>query len=214
MKNDFPDYIVIEGPIGVGKTSLAKRLADTFNTELMLESPTDNPFLPGFYEDPQAAALQTQLFFLFQRAKKIAMLRQTDMFKPAQVADFFIEKDRLFAGVTLNNAEFELYQQVYDRITLEAPIPDLVIYLQAPTDVLLKRILGRGIDYEKYIDEKYLQRIANAYIDFFYHYNSAPLLIVNTADFNLVNGSRNYNLLLEYIKKLPPGRNYFNPKEL
>ena len=214
MKNDFPDYIVIEGPIGVGKTSLAKRLADTFNTELMLESPADNPFLPGFYEDPQAAALQTQLFFLFQRAKKIAMLRQTDMFKPAQVADFFIEKDRLFAGVTLNNAEFELYQQVYDRITLEAPIPDLVIYLQAPTDVLLKRILGRGIDYEKYIDEKYLQRITNAYIDFFYHYNSAPLLIVNTADFDLVNGSRNYNLLLEYIKKLPPGRNYFNPKEL
>jgi len=214
MKNDFPDYIVIEGPIGVGKTSLAKRLADTFNTELMLESPADNPFLPGFYEDPQAAALQTQLFFLFQRAKKIAMLRQTDMFKPAQVADFFIEKDRLFAGVTLNNAEFELYQQIYDRITLEAPIPDLVIYLQAPTDVLLKRILGRGIDYEKYIDEKYLQRIANAYIDFFYHYNSAPLLIVNTADFDLVNGSRNYNLLLEYIKKLPPGRNYFNPKEL
>ncbi|MBM2829703.1 MAG: polymerase epsilon subunit [Gammaproteobacteria bacterium] len=214
MKNDFPDYIVIEGPIGVGKTALAKRLADTFNTELMLESPTDNPFLPGFYEDPQAAALQTQLFFLFQRAKQIAMLRQTDMFKPVQIADFFIEKDRLFAGVTLNNAEFELYQQVYDRITLEAPIPDLVIYLQAPTDVLLKRILGRGIDYEKYIDEKYLQRIANAYIDFFYHYNSAPLLIVNTADFDLVNGSRNYNLLLEYIKKLPPGRNYFNPKEL
>lgn len=214
MKNDFPDYIVIEGPIGVGKTSLAKRLADTFNTELMLESPADNPFLPGFYEDPQAAALQTQLFFLFQRAKQIAMLRQTDMFKPVQVADFFIEKDRLFASVTLNNAEFELYQQVYDRITLEAPIPNLVIYLQAPTDVLLKRILGRGIDYEKYIDEKYLQRIANAYIDFFYHYNSAPLLIVNTADFDLVNGSRNYNLLLEYIKKLPPGRNYFNPKEL
>ena len=214
MKNDFPDYIVVEGPIGVGKTSLAKRLADTFSTGLMLESPAENPFLPRFYENPQSAALQTQLFFLFQRAKQIEILRQTDMFKPVQITDFFIEKDKLFASVTLNNAEFKLYQQVYDHITLEAPTPDLVIYLQAPADVLLKRVLDRGIDYERRIDEKYLKRIADAYIDFFYHYSSAPLLIMNTADFDLVNGSRNYNILLEYIKRLPPGRNYFNPKEL
>ena len=214
MKNNFPDYMVIEGPIGVGKTSLAKRLAHTFNTELILESPSANPFLPGFYENPKAVALPTQLYFLFQRAKQIETLRQTDMFKPVQIADFLIEKDQLFAKVTLNNAEYELYQQVYDRLTLEAPIPDLVIYLQAPADILLMRILERGIDYEKRIDEDYLKRIADAYIDFFYHYNMAPLLIVNTADFDLVNGSHNYNILLEYIKKLPPGRNYFNPKEI
>ncbi len=214
MKNSFPEYIVIEGPIGVGKTSLAKRLAATYNTELMLESPAENPFLPHFYEDPQKIALPTQLYFLFQRTKQIEKLRQTDMFRSVQIADFFIEKDRLFASVTLNKDEFELYQQVYNRITIEAPIPDLVIYLQAPMDVLFKRIQERGIDYEKRINEKYLKRINDAYIDFFYHYNSAPLLIINTADFDLVNGSYNYNILLEFIKKLPPGRNYFNPKEL
>lgn len=214
MRKEYPDYIVVEGPIGVGKTSLAKRLADTFNTEIMLESVSDNPFLPGFYENPKASALPTQLYFLFQRAKQIEAFRQTDMFKQVQIADFLIEKDMLFAQVTLGNDEFDLYQQVYDRLTLEAPVPGMVIYLQAPVDVLLTRIMERGIDYEKCIDENYLKRITNAYIDFFYNYSAAPLLIINTIDFDLVNGTYNYNVLLEHMRNLPPGKHYFNPKEI
>ncbi len=214
MRKEYPDYIVVEGPIGVGKTSLAKRLADTFNTEIMLESVSDNPFLPGFYENPKASALPTQLYFLFQRAKQLEAFRQTDMFKQVQIADFLIEKDMLFAQVTLGNDEFDLYQQVYDRLTLEAPVPGMVIYLQAPVDVLLTRIMERGIDYEKRIDENYLKRITNAYIDFFYNYSAAPLLIINTIDFDLVNGAYNYNVLLEHMRNLPPGKHYFNPKEI
>jgi deoxyadenosine/deoxycytidine kinase len=214
MNKEFLDYIAVEGPIGVGKTSLAKRLADTFNTEVLLESAFDNPFLPGFYENPKASALPTQLYFLFQRAKQLEAFRQTDMFKQVQIADFLIEKDRLFAQVTLGNDEFDLYQQVYDRLTLEAPVPDLVIYLQAPVEVLLNRIMERGVDYEKRIDENYLKRIMNAYIDFFYNYSAAPLLIVNTIDFDLVKGAYNYDVLLEHIRNLPPGKHYFNPKEI
>ncbi len=214
MNKRQPDYIVVEGPIGVGKTTLAKRLADTFNTELILESTSDNPFLPRFYENPESTALPTQLFFLFQRAKQIESLRQADMFRPGQIADFLIEKDRLFAKVTLTDDEFDLYQQVYDRMTLEVPVPDLVIYLQSPVNILLKRIIERGIDYEKQIDESYLKNIANAYIDFFYNYTASPLLIVNTHDFNLVDGTHNFNMLLDHINQLPPGRHYFNPKGL
>lgn len=214
MNREYPDYIVVEGPIGVGKTTLAQRLAETFNIELVLEPASGNPFLPRFYEDPRATALPTQLYFLFQRAKQIEMLRQKDMFRPGQIADFLIEKDRLFAQVTLANDEYDLYQQVYDRLALETPVPDLVIYLQAPVDVLLKRIFDRGIDYEKRIDENYLKNITNAYVDFFYNYSDAPLLIVNTNDFDLANGTRNYNILLEHIRNLPPGRHYFNPKEI
>jgi deoxyadenosine/deoxycytidine kinase len=201
VRKEYPDYIVVEGPIGVGKTSLAKRLADTFNTEIMLESVSDNPFLPGFYENPKASALPTQLYFLFQRAKQLEAFRQTDMFKQVQIADFLIEKDMLFAQVTLGNDEFDLYQQVYDRLTLEAPVPGMVIYLQAPVEVLLTRIIERGVDYEKRIDENYLKRITNAYID-------------NTIDFDLVNDAYSYNVLLEHMRNLPPGKHYFNPKEI
>lgn len=214
MTSKFPEYIIVEGPIGVGKTSLAKRLAESFNVDLMLESVTDNPFLKGFYENPKTSALPTQLYFLFHRAKQIEPLRQTDMFSPIQISDFMIEKDRLFARVTLNEAEFDLYQQVYKRMVVAAPVPDLVIYLQARPETLLKRIHARGIDYEKKIDENYLKKISDAYIDFFYHYNTSPLLIVNTENFDLVNGTGNYNILLDFIEKLPPGRHYFNPQEL
>lgn len=214
MNQEYPDFIVVEGPIGVGKTSLAKRLADTFSTDLMLETAYDNPFLEGFYENPEASALPTQLYFLFQRAKQLEYYRQKDLFNHIQISDFLIEKDRLFAQATLGNDEFDLYQQVYDRLVLEAPVPALVIYLQAPVDVLLKRIIKRGVDYEKHIDENYLKKITNAYINFFYNYNAAPLLIVNTDDFDLVKGTNNYNILLDYIRNLPPGRHYFNPKEI
>ncbi len=214
MNKNFPDYIVVEGPIGVGKTSLAKRLAETFNVELLLESAAENPFLPAFYENPRSAALPAQLHFLFQRARQTEALHQTDMFRPAHIADFLIEKDRLFAKVNLSDAEYDLYRQVYERLIPQCPAPDLVIYLQAKPEILLNRVLERGIDYEKNIDAGYLKNISDAYVDFFYHYDASPLLIINTENFDLVNGQENYNLLIEHIRKLPPGRHYFNPQGL
>lgn len=213
MSKRHPDYIVVEGPIGVGKTTLAKRLAKTFNTELMLELATDNPFLPRFYSDPKSVALPTQLYFLFQRAKQIESLRQTDMFKPVQVSDFLMEKDKLFASVTLDEDELFLYNQVYDKLTLDAPEPDLVIYLQAPLDVLMQRIIERGLDYERPINRNYVKKISEAYIEFFYYYTSSPLLIVNTDDFDLSNSNKDFELLLDQIQNISPGKHYFNPKE-
>lgn len=213
MSKKHPDYIVVEGPIGVGKTTLAKRLAKTFNTELMLELAGENPFLPRFYSDPKSVALPTQLSFLFQRAKQIESLRQTDMFKSVQVSDFLIEKDKLFASVTLDDDELSLYNQVYERLTLDAPVPDLVIYLQAPLDTLMQRIIERGHDYERPINRSYVKKISEAYVEFFYYYTTSPLLIVNTNDFNLSGNDRDYDLLLEHIKHLSPGKHYFNPKQ-
>ena len=213
MMSGYPDYIVVEGPIGVGKTTLAKKLSKSCNTELMLELAAENPFLPRFYSDPKSVALPTQLFFLFQRAKQIAALRQTDMFKPVQVSDFLIEKDKLFASVILDDDELALYHQVYGHLTLDAPVPDLVIYLQAPVDILMRRIIDRGHDYERSIHRDYLQKISDAYIEFFYHYTTSPLLIVNTNDFDLSADDTDYDLLLDHISRLPPGRHYFNPIE-
>ena len=207
----IPDYIVIEGPIGVGKTSLAKRLAGDFNGELLLEGAEENPFLERFYRNPRHAALPTQLFFLFQRAQQIQELRQSDMFAPVRVADFILEKDRLFAQLTLDDNELKLYEQVYDNITVDAPQPDLVIYLQAPVDVLLTRVQKRGRDYERFIETNYLERLVEAYTRFFYHYTATPLLIVNAADIDLVNNDQDYQLLLERLKKITGGRHYFNP---
>ena len=196
----------------MGKTSLARRLAETFNIDLMLEMTEQNPFLPRFYEDPKSAALPTQLYFLFQRTRQIEVLRQADMFRPIQVADFLMQKDRLFAQLTLDENELALYYQVYNRLTLEAPAPDLVIYLQAPIEELIRRVFERSIAYEKKIDEKYLEKVSEAYIEFFYHYDASPLLIVNTADVNLADNEQDYALLLEYIHDLSPGRHYFNPQ--
>lgn len=214
MSKVSPEYIVVEGPIGVGKTTLAKRLAEAFGSGLLLEAAAENPFLPKFYQDPKGAALPTQLHFLFQRVRQTEALRQTDLFKPALVADFLVQKDRLFAGITLDDHELDLYNQVYDRLTLEAPAPDLVIYLQAGVDDLIRRVDERGIEFEKNISEQYLKKVANAYIDFFYNYNQSPLLIVNTADFDLANNPRNFEILLHYIQDLAPGRHYFNPRGL
>jgi len=208
---EIPRYIVIEGPIGVGKTSLAKRLAGDFNGELLLEGAEENPFLERFYRNPRHAALPTQLFFLFQRAQQIQELRQSDMFAPVRVADFILEKDRLFAQLTLDDNELKLYEQVYDNITVDAPQPDLVIYLQAPVDVLLTRVQKRGRDYERFIETNYLERLVEAYTRFFYHYTATPLLIVNAADIDLVNNDQDYQLLLERLKKTTGGRHYFNP---
>jgi len=214
MSKDTPEYIVVEGPTGVGKTTLAKRLAATFNNDLMLERSSENPFLSKFYEDPESVALPMQLHFLFQRTRLIQTLRQTDMFKPAQVSDFLIQKDKLFAEITLAEDELNLYYQVYNNLIIEAPVPDLIIYLQAPVDVLLRRIYEHGMACERKIDENYLQKISDAYIDFFYHYDDSPLLIINASDFDFANDVSDYNILLEYISDLNSGRHYFNPQNL
>jgi len=208
------DFIVVEGPIGVGKTTLAKRLAQSFGSDVLLEGAEENPFLDRFYQDPKSAALQTQLFFLFQRARQIQELRQADMFRPVRVADFIMEKDRLFAELTLDEEEFKLYQQVYAHVTIDAPTPDLVIYLQAPVDILLKRVNKRGRHYERLLEAAYLERIVESYTRFFYDYTQSPLLIVNAADMDLVNNDADYHLLLEQIHKTRSGRHYFNPAPL
>lgn len=209
-----PGFIVVEGPIGVGKTTLAKRLAESFNTDLLLEGADENPFLNKFYENQKNVALQTQLFFLFQRAQQMQDLRQADMFRPVHVADFIMEKDRLFAELTLDEEEFKLYQQVYQHVTVDAPIPDLVIYLQAPVDVLKKRISRRGRSYEKMITADYLTRLTESYARFFHNYNQSPILIVNAEEIDLVNNENDYTLLLEHIKNTTSGRHYFNLHQL
>lgn len=208
------DFIVVEGPIGVGKTTLAKRLAQSFGSEVLLEGADENPFLERFYQDPRSAALQTQLFFLFQRARQIQELRQTDMFQPVRVADFIMEKDRLFAELTLDEDEFNLYKQVYEHVTIDAPEPDLVIYLQAPVDVLVKRVAKRGRQYERQLDAAYLEQIVESYTRFFYNYTASPLLIVNAAELDLVSNEYDYQLLLEQIHRTHSGRHYFNPAPL
>lgn len=206
-----PGYIVIEGPIGVGKTTLARRLAETFGSELLLEGANDNPFISKFYDNPRAAALPTQLFFLLQRARQMQELRQGDMFNPVRVADFLIEKDRLFAELTLDDDELQLYEQVYENLTFDVPTPDLVIYLQAPIEILMARIQNRGIQYERMIESAYLQNLSDAYVEFFYHYNEAPLLIVNAAEIDFAENENDFQQLLERVKTIRNGRHYFNP---
>lgn len=207
-------YVAVEGPIGVGKTSLAERLAQSYGSELILEQPEDNPFLERFYKDPKSGALPVQLHFLFQRAQQLQDLKQEDMFRPVQVADYLLEKDRLFAGITLDADEFGLYDQVYQRFALDVPQPDLVIYLQAPVETLLKRIRGRGIDYEQRMSPEYLSRVCESYMQFFYNYNSSPLLIVNAEEIDLVNRETDFSLLLERIEQTTSGRHYFNPQPI
>jgi deoxyguanosine kinase len=207
-----PRYIAVEGPIGVGKTSLTKRLAETFNYVTLLEKPEENPFLDRFYYDPQHNALATQLFFLFQRARQIQDLRQEDLFEQVRVADFLIDKDPLFARQNLDDDEFALYQQVYQHITIDAPTPDLVIYLQAPAPVLIQRIQKRGIPAEQQIQYDYLERLNEAYTNFFYYYDKSALLIVNCAEIDLVGNEEDYQQLVKYIQASPTGTQYFNPK--
>lgn len=204
-------YIVVEGPIGVGKTSLAQLLAESFDAELLLERAEENPFLERFYRDPEHAALPAQLSFLFQRARQLQQLRQGDIFAPARIADFMLQKDRLFAQLNLDDDEFALYEQVYRNLSLDAPLPDLVVYLQAPVEVLMRRILRRGTAYEQFIRRDYLERVATAYADFFHYYDRSPLLIVNASDINVVDSDADYALLVGEIRRIQSGRHYYNP---
>ena len=207
-----PRFIAVEGPIGVGKTSLTKRLAETFNYELLLENAEENPFLHRFYQNPRQHALATQLFFLFQRAQQIEESRQSDLFEPVRVSDFLIDKDRLFAELNLEKDEYNLYHKVYRHLVIDAPKPDLVIYLQAPTEILLQRIQKRGIPSEQMIESEYLNQLNRAYTEFFHYYSDSKLLIVNSAEIDLVANDEDYNQLVTYVLSLPNGTHYFNPK--
>lgn len=207
----LPRFIAIEGCIGVGKTTLARNLANLFNYETLLEQAEENPFLERFYRDPKATALPTQLFFLFQRANQLQQLKQNDLFEPVRVADFLMDKDQLFARVTLDQDEYAIYQQVFEKLTIDAPRPDLVIYLQAPVDVLVDRIRQRGIAAEQYITREYLSSLNDAYTEFFHFYDAAPLLIVNARDLNLANNREHFTQLVNYILTIKSGRHYYNP---
>ncbi|NVK22157.1 MAG: deoxynucleoside kinase [Kangiellaceae bacterium] len=211
MNSNPHNFIAIEGPIGVGKTTLARKLAEVLGSDLILEEAEENPFLERFYQDPKTGALPTQLYFLFQRVRQLQEVRQSDMFNPVRVADYLIDKDRLFARSTLDNDELRLYEQVYNNLTIDAPKPDLVIYLQASVPVLMERIKKRGRSAENPITKEYLDTICNAYTDFFFYYDQSPLLIVNASGIDLVENEADFNMLLEQISRTTSGKNYFNP---
>jgi deoxyadenosine/deoxycytidine kinase len=208
--NKFP-YIVVEGPIGCGKTTLSKMLADKFPVDYLSEKAEANPFLPRFYQDAQRYGLPTQLFFLFQRANQIKELSQRDMFAKPIVADFFLEKDPLFARLNLDDEEYALYHQIYQHLQLKAPKPDLVIYLQTPIDSLMERIEERSVSYEQDIPREYIERLSNAYSDLFHNYDTSPVLIVNNEKLNIVKNHSSLDLLLDRILQIKGQREFFNP---
>ncbi len=203
-------YVVVEGPIGVGKTSLARRLAAHAGTAMLLEKPEENPFLARFYQDPVRHALPTQLFFLFQRINEVRDLGQMDMFRTSTVADYLFDKDALFARLNLSNDEFSLYQNIYNSLAPQAPTPDLVIYLQAPPETLIERVQRRAHAYERPISDEYLTRLAQAYSDFFYHYDAAPMFVVNSEHLNFVDNDGDFALLLQRIKGMRGQREFFS----
>ena len=207
MKNR---YVVVEGPIGCGKTSLAKRLGQRLNATTLLEDPAANPFLPLFYHDMRRYALPTQLFFLFQRVGQIETLKQPDLFGKATVADFTLAKDPLFARITLDDAEYRLYNRIYEHVKPQITAPDLVIYLQASIDTLVHRVKRRGNPVEADIDEGYLRRLSEAYTTYFHHYDESPLLIVNSERLNFVDNPEHFDLLIERLEAMRGGREFFN----
>ena len=206
-----PRYVAVEGPIGAGKTSLAKRLAESLSADLVLEEVAENPFLERFYRDGQSAALPAQMFFLFARARQMEGLRQSDMFSTVKVSDYLFAKDNLFAEMNLTADELALYQQVVDSLKIEAPVPDLVIYLQASVDSLLTRIARRGIGFERAINRRYLERLTDSYARFFHAYNDGPLLIVNVSEIDPIHNEADYAQLFQQIEKTTGGRHFYNP---
>jgi deoxyguanosine kinase len=196
--SSLPRYIAIEGPIGVGKTTLANKLAELLDYPLMLEPVTENPFLDRFYAEGSNQALPTQLFFLLHRAKQVTQIPEDDLFD-------------LFARLTLDSEEFELYQQIHKSLAIDPPKPDLVIYLQAPAPVLRQRVLGRGLEFERAIDVEYLNALADSYTEFFHYYTDAPVLIVNAAEIDFANNQRHFHALLEQILEMEGTRQFFNP---
>jgi deoxyadenosine/deoxycytidine kinase len=203
-------YVVVEGPIGAGKTSLAHELAARMHADVLLEQPEDNPFLSRFYDDMARFALPAQLTFLFQRVDQLRGLAQLDLFRRPTVADFLLDKDPLFARLNLTDDEYALYDKVYRHLKPQTPTPDLVIYLQAPVDTLIERVLRRGVAYERQIPEAYLARLADAYTRFFYQYADAPLLIVNSERLNFVDNPEHVDLLLDRIRSMRGPREFFN----
>jgi deoxyguanosine kinase len=203
-------YIVVEGPIGVGKTSLSHKLASGLDARTMLELPQENPFLEKFYRDAARYALPTQLFFLFQRMNQLRDLAQADMFQAPVVSDFLLDKDPIFARLTLGDDELNLYRQLYDHLSPQAPVPDLVIYLQAQPETLVERVKKRGIAMERGLSEGYLYQLCESYSRFFYHYDAAPLLIVNTEHLNPVERDDDFNLLMKRISSMRGKREFFN----
>lgn len=202
-------YIVVEGPIGVGKTSLARRLGEHLKTDLLLERPEDNPFLARFYQNMERYALATQVFFLFQRMDELRALSQEDLFQKRVVSDFLLDKDPLFASINLSDHEFALYQEIYSRLKPQAPTPDLVIYLQADANTLRERIRRRNVESERRISEAYLDRVAQAYSRFFYQYDAAPLFIVNAESLNPVDADADFELLLQRLYAMRSYREFF-----
>ena len=196
QQDAMPDYIAVEGPIGVGKTTLANKLASNLNYDILLEMPIENPFLENSYRNPNQSALAAQLFFLFQRVQQLEELKQKSIFEPVRIADFILEKDRLFAEANLNNEEMRLYDKVYEHITIDAPVPDLVIYLQAPVEVLMARIERRGLKFERYLTQEYLTKINDAYSRFFLDYDKSPVLIINAAEIDFESSEDDLEMLI------------------
>jgi deoxyguanosine kinase len=203
-------YVVVEGPIGAGKTSLARTLAQHLGADVLLEAPEDNPFLARFYEDMARYALPAQLNFLFQRVDQLRGLAQLDMFGRPTVADFLFDKDPLFARLNLTDDEFALYDKIYRHLKPQVPVPDLVIYLQAPVATLVDRVHRRGVDSERQMPETYLARLADAYARFFYTYDEAPLMIVNSERLNFVDNPDHFTLLVSRIDGMRGQREFFN----
>ena len=204
-------YIAIEGPIGVGKTALARRLADSLSADLVLEEFEENPFLERFYRDGRSAALPAQMFFLFARARQIGEMRQSDLFSNVRISDYLFTRDRLFAELNLDAEEFKLYEQILENLAVDAPVPDLVIYLQASVDSIMQRLARRNSPYDRFVERSYLERLTEAYSRFFHNYDDGPLLIVNASQIDPVNNALDFEQLFQQIERTTGGRHFFNP---